>query len=40
MTGYYPHEQMRYGKFLNQKRDNTFTNMETIKRDFSPKQQD
>ena len=25
MTGYYPHDYMRYGAFLNKKEDNTFT---------------
>ena len=25
MTGYYPHDNMRYGDFLNKKEDNTFT---------------
>ena len=26
MTGYYPHDHMRYGDFLNKKEDNTFRN--------------
>lgn len=24
MTGYYPHDNMRYGSFINKKEDNTF----------------
>ena len=26
MTGYYPHDNMRYGSFLNKKEDNRFVN--------------
>ena len=29
MTGWYPHDNMRYGDFLNKKEDNTFTNLHT-----------
>ena len=29
MTGYYPHDNMRYGSFLNKKYDNTFTDFST-----------
>lgn len=29
MTGYYPHDHMRYGDFLNKKEDNTFRNRVT-----------
>ena len=35
MTGYYPHDNMRYGDFLNKKEDNKFTNMATIKKALS-----
>ena len=28
MTGYYPHDNMRYGKFLSEKKDNRFVNRE------------
>ena len=31
MTGYYPHDNMRYGGFLNKKYDNTMTNMQTTR---------
>ena len=30
MTGWYPHNDMRYGSFLNQKKDTTFTDRHTV----------
>ena len=29
LTGYYPHDNMRYGDFLNKKEDSKFTNRDT-----------
>ena len=32
MTGYYPHDNMRYGNFLNKKFDNSMTNWYAAKK--------
>ena len=32
MTGYYPHDQMRYGDFLSKKEDNLFNSIGNMKK--------
>ena len=39
MTGYFPHDNARYGGFLNKKKENQFMNKAQIDRDFKPKEE-
>jgi hypothetical protein len=37
MTGYYPHDNMRYGEFLNKKEDNRYVNNATMRKQLTEK---